>query len=122
MRHSGGDDVVIGRGQVQNVDQHGAGVVLRTGGKRGRGDAAGVGFGIAPRRQQRRDLAIVKRAVNPVADQKQPVVDGKLDARMIEADQRSEEHTSALPSLMSITYAVLCLKKTKQNHNYTTTI
>src|SRR3546814_7756924 len=32
---------------------------------------------------------------------------------------RSEEHTSELPSLMRISYAVLCLKKTKQTtqHN-----
>src|SRR3546814_6010654 len=34
--------------------------------------------------------------------------------------QRSEEHTSELQSLMRISYAVFCLKKktkTKQNHN-----
>src|SRR3546814_1101320 len=31
-----------------------------------------------------------------------------------EKDARSEEHTSALPSLMRISYAVFCLKKTKQ--------
>src|SRR3546814_7745986 len=30
--------------------------------------------------------------------------------------QRSEEHTSELPSLMRITYAVLCLKKNKNTH------
>src|SRR3546814_4948931 len=29
---------------------------------------------------------------------------------------RSEEHTSELQSLMSISYAVFCLKKKKQNH------
>src|SRR3546814_9786266 len=29
---------------------------------------------------------------------------------------RSEEHTSELQSLMRISYAVFCLKKTKQNH------
>src|SRR3546814_6297609 len=33
------------------------------------------------------------------------------------ADQlRSEEHTSELPSLMRISYAVLCLKKNTQKH------
>src|SRR3546814_5507181 len=31
-------------------------------------------------------------------------------------DQRSEEHTSELQSLMRITYAVICLKKKKQHH------
>src|SRR3546814_2978451 len=35
--------------------------------------------------------------------------------------QRSEEHTSELQSLMRISYAVFCLKKTKQNQQYTTT-
>src|SRR3546814_1871735 len=30
-------------------------------------------------------------------------------------DQRSEEHTSELQSLMRISYAVFCLKKTKQH-------
>src|SRR3546814_7970830 len=34
---------------------------------------------------------------------------------------RSEEHTSELQSLMRISYAVFCLKKKKQNTNYTTT-
>src|SRR3546814_10755581 len=38
-------------------------------------------------------------------------------------DERSEEHTSELQSLMRISYAVFCLKKKKpkpnsQNHNY----
>src|SRR3546814_7497503 len=32
---------------------------------------------------------------------------------------RSEEHTSELQSLMRISYAVLCLKKTKPQSNYT---
>src|SRR3546814_10406918 len=31
-------------------------------------------------------------------------------------DLRSEEHTSELQSLMRISYAVFCLKKTKYNH------
>src|SRR3546814_7164272 len=31
------------------------------------------------------------------------------------ADQRSEEHTSELQSLMRISYAVFCLKKKKKN-------
>src|SRR3546814_1657370 len=33
---------------------------------------------------------------------------------------RSEEHTSELQSLMRISYAVFCLKKKKNNTNYTT--
>src|SRR3546814_6919823 len=36
-------------------------------------------------------------------------------------DQRSEEHTSELQSLMRISYAVFCLKKKKtKNHNHCT--
>src|SRR3546814_669090 len=36
-----------------------------------------------------------------------------LDFRKIEDNERSEEHTSELQSLMRISYAVFCLKKTK---------
>src|SRR3546814_2692874 len=32
---------------------------------------------------------------------------------------RSEEHTSELQSLMRISYAVFCLKKTQKNNKYT---
>src|SRR3546814_2913612 len=32
-------------------------------------------------------------------------------------DERSEEHTSELKSLLRISYAVFCLKKTKSIHN-----
>src|SRR3546814_7164972 len=34
-----------------------------------------------------------------------------------EANRRSEEHTSELQSLMRISYAVFCLKKTNNNDN-----
>src|SRR3546814_3832386 len=33
-------------------------------------------------------------------------------------EQRSEEHTSELQSLMRISYAVFCLKKTKTKHSH----
>src|SRR3546814_8062442 len=45
-----------------------------------------------------------------VAQQNQLTVTGKR------ADDRSEEHTSELQSLMRISYAVFCLQK-KNNHN-----
>src|SRR3546814_8575365 len=35
---------------------------------------------------------------------------------------RSEEHTSELPSLMRISYAVFCLKKKKQNKHKSTSL
>src|SRR3546814_2788794 len=37
-------------------------------------------------------------------------------------EHRSEEHTSELQSLMRISYAVFCLKKTKKNAIHTTII
>src|SRR3546814_6604835 len=37
---------------------------------------------------------------------------------MDDADQRSEEHTSELQSLMRISYAVFCLKKKTKQINY----
>src|SRR3546814_4387181 len=42
----------------------------------------------------------------------------KLDAREISAtgNQRSEEHTSELQSLMRTSYAVFCLKKNENKH------
>src|SRR3546814_3229532 len=36
-------------------------------------------------------------------------------------DDRSEEHTSELQSLMRISYAVFCLQKKKKNNRHTTT-
>src|SRR3546814_8998756 len=38
----------------------------------------------------------------------------------IGTDERSEEHTSELQSLMRISYAVFCLKKKKKSNNETT--
>src|SRR3546814_4823185 len=59
--------------------------------------------GMSPRRKRRCARAACAR---PVAD------------RRTRADDRSEEHTSELQSLMRISYAVFCLKKKKINgHN-----
>src|SRR3546814_9380045 len=38
-----------------------------------------------------------------------------VDDPIVDEDGRSEEHTSELQSLMRISYAVFCLKNTKQN-------
>src|SRR3546814_3493463 len=37
---------------------------------------------------------------------------------MVHWPERSEEHTSALQSLMRLSYAVFCLKKKKQEHTH----
>src|SRR3546814_9407512 len=44
-----------------------------------------------------------------------PVVGRCRAAPEIEREERSEEHTSELQSLMRISYAVFCLKKKSQN-------
>src|SRR3546814_4508989 len=42
-----------------------------------------------------------------------PIMSNNVHFRDRERVERSEEHTSELPSLMRISYAVFCLKKTK---------
>src|SRR3546814_1681128 len=42
-----------------------------------------------------------------------------VDAELVAVDDRSEEHTSELQSLMRISYAVFCLKKKKYNKHTT---
>src|SRR3546814_4641711 len=43
------------------------------------------------------------------------------DDMWVDGDDRSEEHTSELQSLMRISYAVFCLKKKKKHKQYYTT-
>src|SRR3546814_2855857 len=58
----------------------------------------------------------------PAAQQPWPLACCRLPSDRTAADppgcQRSEEHTSELQSLMRISYAVFCLKKTKKQHNH----
>src|SRR3546814_2531437 len=56
---------------------------------------------------QRHDIARAQAAGEPRAECAHRLLAGKLD-------HRSEEHTSELPSLMRISYAVFCLKKKKR--------
>src|SRR3546814_7217513 len=49
----------------------------------------------------------------PKAKAAEPVEQAGNVVNIMEALQRSEEHTSELPSLMRISYAVFCLQKTK---------
>src|SRR3546814_1188910 len=46
-------------------------------------------------------------------------VDIEGDEKCLQSVMRSEEHTSAIQSLMRITYAVLCVDKKKQHHTMT---
>src|SRR3546814_6884878 len=65
---------------------------------------------LAPRQRHRRGLAqtldmeIAKQLVQPFLS---------FDGILLGDFERSEEHTSELQSLMRISYAVFCLKKTK---------
>src|SRR3546814_1318952 len=68
------------------------------------------------RRCRRRHLHGVEMATvsDAVYVFRQLIVDGHQD-------QRSEEHTSELQSLMRISYAVFCLKKKLTTHSHSTT-
>src|SRR3546814_4388403 len=67
---------------------------------------------LADLRSDFRDLGCAKFSHRPVARQPADM------AREI-GDERSEEHTSELQSLMRISYAVFCLKKKKKRLNNT---
>src|SRR3546814_5023859 len=83
-----------------------------------------MGFGFETRNFGRAvvadlDLGIGRRCFSPLRVSLTTVVFDKRKAPPIYAGgARSEEHTSELPSLMRISYAVFCLKKKK--HKRTT--
>src|SRR3546814_9691257 len=52
----------------------------------------------------------------PPADKMQIAADGTISILPLGAETRSEEHTSELQSLMSISSAVFCLKKTRTKY------
>src|SRR3546814_5867356 len=85
-------------------------------------DAAPCGQGITRRATQaslHRQAGSARsiRAVRAIG--RAPV--GPAQPRAAGSALRSEEHTSELQSLMRISYAVFCLKKTTRIHQYTTT-
>src|SRR3546814_10086677 len=71
-----------------------------------------------------RSSSIMIAATNSAGKASRPMMDA---TKMPHTEQRSEEHTSELQSLMRISYAVFCLKKktkkqrTRQKHNKTNT-
>src|SRR3546814_2766777 len=90
-------------------------------------------LGNAPRRGKQADRAVqgFRRAINELSESIE--IRGKVRCglrRGISAvsenagplDERSEEHTSELQSLMRISYAVFCLKKKKTTKHETTQI
>src|SRR3546814_7922960 len=54
-----------------------------------------------------------RQGENNVAGNDEPQADAKIAHAAEHDDDRSEEHTSELKSLMRISYAVFCLKKKK---------
>src|SRR3546814_9558592 len=64
------------------------------------------------------DLGVPAVAVGLVRIERE-MLDRRHDAHRLRAAHRSEEHTSALQSLMRISYAVFCLKKKQNKDNQT---
>src|SRR3546814_7023879 len=78
-------------------------------------------------RQDRADLDVLDAGLDQLVDEHVAhVVAGLGQDRALRVDDRSDEHTSELQSLMRTSYAVFCLKKkqqhphTKQKHHTTT--
>src|SRR3546814_1999819 len=77
----------------------------------------------SPEPQRRRPPMNEKRHYATVAPAGEPYIARVGDAtiarseRAMLLEERSEEHTSELQSLMRISYAVFCLKKKKKNQN-----
>src|SRR3546814_2253515 len=80
------------------------------------GAARGLGDGIVQIAEAVDQLELARGAAVPHAALRD-LVDtlGRQLARLADARDRSEEHTSELQSLMRISYAVFCLKKKTNN-------
>src|SRR3546814_3878947 len=59
------------------------------------------------------DVLLRAIAAHGFVEAERGLVHRPVRAAAVERDVRSEEHTSELPSLMRISYAVFCLKKKK---------
>src|SRR3546814_6127433 len=77
----------------------------------------GQGIGLGASRPQVEHLQEV--GAGHMRGQALDLADAEIDRRLAEVQRlRSEEHTSELQSLMRISYAVFCLKKTTQHRKY----
>src|SRR3546814_4874775 len=78
-------------------------------------DAGDVQIEGRRRRRARRPMAGARRKGPPQTARREgrPGADRRYPGRAVPGQQRSEEHTSELQSLMRISYAVFCLKKKK---------
>src|SRR3546814_10239447 len=75
-------------------------------------ETASDGAAIASQVAGEAAVAPVSPAAEPAPSKERPRPVAKAPE---EDDERSEEHTSELQSLMRISYAVFCLKKNKEN-------
>src|SRR3546814_564866 len=128
-RRPGGNDRTVGRGAGHLAPRGGAG---GPGARRGAEAPAGIrhsGAAAVERSQGAGERAgqvlRVSRgsATNPRAwtarRRARDHFEGTQCRFLLQRTQRSEEHTSELQSLMRISYAVFCLKKTKQKTTLT---
>src|SRR3546814_10205424 len=89
---------------------------LRRQGSGWRDDLLGVARGRSGHRQEAR---LRRGCQGPGGEASRALHEPEEDH--LQAQARSEEHTSELQSLMRISYAVFCLKKKKKNNKYKNT-
>src|SRR3546814_7025643 len=91
--------------------------------KQSAGDPAREGIArgrlLAQGRLRRAAQPLVKSADDLQVAHQGAQLGGRAEVELGSLVDRSEEHTSELQSLMRISYAVSCLKKKKNNHNFT---
>src|SRR3546814_6372624 len=87
------------------------------------GNAAMIGLGLAIAQPDRRVVVITGDGEMLMGLASLTTIGARRPANLaicVLDNERSEEHTSELQSLMRISYAVFCLKTKKKNNNITT--
>src|SRR3546814_3239981 len=116
-RHGGGGRVRAGRGVCRAIVP--AGVVMSRYGEK-QVAISGIGMSDVSRGADRTPLSLtIDACMEAIADAglKRSDIDGL--SSYPGGDNRSEEHTAELQSLMRISYAVLCLEKKNENKTKT---
>src|SRR3546814_1680734 len=109
------------RCQVHTAFEHGVEEAVERGAVAGHGLGVGVDLLVAEEQPEhaadalrgQRDAGFARSGFKAVAQHVCAALDVGVEAGRLDQFERSEEHTSELQSLMRISYAVFCLKKTK---------